>query len=134
MTNRRLLIATLIASTIGLCSCSFTIGGNKAKDPPAAAQAVPTPDAGPLSGIEKGMKKKQVIDILGIPTLRTPLGDVLMPSQFMPEMWSYRGLGRIYFSGSSPQTMESPVVTKVEYDPSEAAAAPPPPEPYGTND
>ncbi len=124
-----LLLSVLVAG------CTLTIGGNKAvtETSPAAAAAAPV-DADPLSLIKQGMRKKQVVDILGIPTLRTPIGDVMMPSAFQPEMWSYRGQGRIYFSGVSPTTMNDPGVVKVEVDPSERAEAPPPPKPYGTDD
>jgi hypothetical protein len=80
------------------------------------------------------MDKGEVVELLGLPDLRTPLGDVMMPSQFMPEMWSYRGLGRIYFSGVSPTEMDKPEVERVEYDPSEPATPPPPPDAYGTDD
>lgn len=137
MIHRSARCAVVVALVAGAAGCSFTIGGNRAEEPAApavASQPEPTPNLGPLSVIEKGMKKGEVVKILGLPTLRTPLGDVMMPSQFMPEMWSYRGLGRIYFSGVSPTVMEEPRVERVEYDPSEPATPPPPPGAYGTDD
>jgi hypothetical protein len=138
VTSRIASIAIAAYLGVGFCACTVTIGGGKApaapKEPAAPAEPA-IPESSPLSQIRKGMAKKDVVNLLGLPQLRTNLSaDAGMPSAFAPEMWSYRGLGRVFFSGADPTTADVPLVGMVEYDPTEQAEPPPPPPPYGKSD
>ncbi len=121
----------MLGLVVALGGCAAGASSGRA---PQADDESGIPEDSPFAQIREGMSKEEVMEVLGMPTTRTNLGeDDGMPGEFAPERWSYRGKGRIYFSGVGETQMADPEVNKIEYDPNERAADPPPPKPYGEN-
>src|SRR5215472_15893845 len=73
--------------------------------PPPAAQAIPT--SSPLAKIKIGMTAQEVSNILGMPTNQVSYasGKAWIPIYFGDDAWrtewSYKGIGRVVFSGGN---------------------------------
>ena len=91
--------------------------------PPPAAQAIPT--SSPLAKIKIGMTAQEVSNILGMPTNQVSYasGKAWIPFYFGDDArrteWSYKGIGRVVFSGGNVYGGGGGHVERVDYDPNE---------------
>ena len=90
---------------------------------PPVAQPIP-PDS-PLAKIKVGMTAQEVSNILGMPTNQVSYatGKAWIPYYYGDDArrteWSYKGLGRVVFTGGNVFGGGGGRVNRVDYDPSE---------------
>lgn len=124
--HRIAIVAVLCLLAGGLAGCSGKAGSAAA--PEAAAKSIP-PDS-PLAKIQVGMTMQQVSEILGMPTnqVKYATGKAWIPYYFGDDTsrmeWSYKGLGRVIFTGGNVFGGGGGAVQRVDYDPSETGVRP----------
>jgi hypothetical protein len=120
------LLMTVFALASVLAGCSAKSGEGAA--PAAAALAVPADS--PLAKIKLGMTAQEVSNILGMPTNQVSYatGKAWIPWYFGDDArrteWSYKGLGRVVFSGGNVFGGGGGKVNRVDYDPKETGIRP----------
>jgi outer membrane protein assembly factor BamE (lipoprotein component of BamABCDE complex) len=93
--------------------------------PPAVAAAKPIPPDSPLAKVKIGMTGEQVSSILGAPTnqMSYESGKRWIPFYYGADVrrteWSYKGLGRVVFTGGNVFGGGGGQVERVDYDPTE---------------
>jgi hypothetical protein len=112
-------IALVLAAALGGCSA-------KSEQPAApAAAAVPIPADSPLAKIKVGMTAQEVTNLIGMPTNQVSYatGKAWIPWYFGDDArrteWSYKGLGRVVFTGGNVFGGGGGRVNRVDYDPAE---------------
>ena len=115
--------------TIAVVLCLLALGAGcaaKSNSAPApAAQAVPVPADSPLAKVKVGMTAQEVSNILGMPTNQVSYatGKAWIPWYFGDDArrteWSYKGVGRVVFSGGNVFGGGGGRVERVDYDPNE---------------
>jgi hypothetical protein len=119
MHHRTIAVLCLLAVAAG---CAAKSNGGSATPPPAA-QAVPADS--PLAKIKIGMSAQEVSNILGMPTNQVSYatGKAFIPWYFGDDArrteWSYKGLGRVVFSGGNVFGGGGGQVERIDYDPNE---------------
>ncbi|MEO8602904.1 MAG: hypothetical protein ABI629_10035 [bacterium] len=114
-----LLMTAFALVTVAGCSAK---SGESAK-PAATALAIPADS--PLAKISVGMTAQEVSNILGMPTNQVSYatGKAWIPWYFGDDArrteWSYKGLGRVVFTGGNVFGGGGGHVNRVDYDPSE---------------
>jgi len=92
---------------------------------PAAPAAQAAPADSPLAKIKIGMTAQEVSNILGMPTNQVSYasGKAWIPFYFGDDArrteWSYKGIGRVVFSGGNVYGGGGGHVERVDYDPNE---------------
>jgi len=113
------LASVLVALAIGCSSKS------ESAPPPAEAKAVPIPANSPLAKVQVGMTAQEVSNILGMPTNQVSYatGKAWIPWYYGDDArrteWSYKGLGRVVFTGGNVFGGGGGRVNRVDYDPAE---------------
>ncbi len=113
------LLAVLLAFAFAVAGCS----GKSASAPAPAAATVPADS--PLAKVQVGMTANEVAQILGMPTNQVSYatGKAWIPWYFGDDArrteWSYKGLGRVVFTGGNVFGGGGGRVNRVDYDPSE---------------
>ena len=113
------LLAVLLAFAFAVAGCS----GKSASAPAPAAATVPADS--PLAKVQVGMTANEVTQILGMPTNQVSYatGKAWIPWYFGDDArrteWSYKGLGRVVFTGGNVFGGGGGRVNRVDYDPSE---------------
>ncbi len=121
---RRPAIAAVLCLLALVAGCSAK-SDSTATAPAPAAQAVPVPADSPLAKIKLGMTAQEVSNILGMPTNQVSYatGKAWIPWYFGDDArrteWSYKGLGRVVFTGGNVFGGGGGQVQRVDYDPSE---------------
>src|SRR5438477_9350625 len=112
--------SVLVAVMAGCAAKSDT-----AAAPATAKASQPIPPNSPLAKVQTGMTQVQVQSILGPPTNQASYesGKRWIPWYFGSDVrrteWSYKGLGRVVFTGGNQWGAGSGAVERVDYDPSE---------------
>ena len=125
MHRKLTLIAALLLAALA-AGCSSKSGSAAA--PAASAQAIPADS--PLAKIKVGMTMQQVSEILGMPTnqVKYATGKAWIPWYFGDDTsrleWSYKGIGRVVFTGGNVFGGGGGAVQRVDYDPSETGVRP----------
>ena len=110
---------TVLVVCLGACSSKTSA------PPPAPAVRQPIPANSPLAKVQTGMTPQQVTDLLGAPTAQTNYesGKRWIPWYFGSDVrrteWSYKGLGRVVFTGGNQWGAGAGQVERVDYDPNE---------------
>jgi outer membrane protein assembly factor BamE (lipoprotein component of BamABCDE complex) len=118
--RRLTLIAALCALAV-VAGCSSKSGSAAA--PPPAAQAIPANS--PLAKVKVGMTAQEVSNLLGMPTNQVSYasGKAWIPFYYGDDArrteWSYKGLGRVVFTGGNVFGGGGGHVERVDYDPNE---------------
>ena len=113
--------ACLLMVTMAGCSSKSGSAGQQK----TARPSQPVPADSPLSKVQAGMTTVQVQSILGAPTnqMSYESGKRWIPWYFGSDVrrteWSYKGLGRVVFTGGNQWGGGGGNVERVEYDPSE---------------
>lgn len=113
------LLAVLLAFAFALAGCSGK------SDPAPAPAAATIPADSPLAKVQVGMTANEVSQILGMPTNQVSYatGKAWIPWYFGDDArrteWSYKGLGRVVFTGGNVFGGGGGRVTRVDYDPNE---------------
>jgi hypothetical protein len=127
MARLRWAVTTAAAVAIGLGGCAAK-SGTSTGAPPARAQA---PADSPLAKVQIGTTAQQVSSILGMPTNQVSYasGKACIPFYFGSDVrrteWSYKGLGRVVFTGGNQWGGGGGQVERVDYDPTETGIRPP---------
>jgi len=119
----------LIVLTV-TCLMVVTMAGCSSKSAPAPEQqskrpSQPIPADSPLAKVQTGMTTVQVQSILGAPTNQVSYesGKRWIPWYYGSDVrrteWSYKGLGRVVFTGGNQWGGGAGNVERVEYDPTE---------------
>jgi hypothetical protein len=112
------------------CVCVALAAGcssrSESSPPPAEAKAaVPVPADSPLAKIQVGMTPQEVSNLLGMPTNQVSYatGKAWIPFYFGDDArrteWSYKGMGRVVFTGGNVFGGGGGRVNRVDYDPAE---------------
>jgi hypothetical protein len=121
---------------ITVCLLALAVGGCASKSSDSAAStapektAQPVPPDSPLAKIKIGMTAQEVSNILGMPTNQVSYatGKAWIPWYFGDDArrteWSYKGLGRVVFTGGNVFGGGGGRVNRVDYDPSETGIRP----------
>lgn len=120
----------LIITISALCLFTMVAGcasksGSSAAPEAAAPVAQPIPANSPLAKITNGMTAQEVSNILGMPTNQVSYasGKAWVPFYYGDDArrteWSYKGLGRVVFSGGNVFGGGGGRVIRVDYDPNE---------------
>jgi hypothetical protein len=113
----------LLALTTG-CSSRSSDGAAPAAAEPAAS-TLPIPPDSPLAKVTVGMTAQEVSNILGMPTnqISYATGKAWIPFYYGDDArrteWSYKGLGRVIFTGGNVFGGGGGRVNRVDYDPTE---------------
>jgi len=113
----------LLVAAVGGCA-------GKSEPAPAAPAAQTMPADSPLAKITVGMTAQEVSNILGMPTNQVSYatGKAWIPWYFGDDArrteWSYKGLGRVVFTGGNVFGGGGGRVNRVDYDPSETGIRP----------
>jgi len=115
---------TLVAA---LCLLALVAGCSAKSDsaPAPAAAAKPIPADSPLAKIKIGMTAQEVSNTLGMPTNQVSYasGKAWIPWYYGDDArrteWSYKGLGRVVFTGGNVFGGGGGHVERVDYDPNE---------------
>jgi hypothetical protein len=112
--------------------CLFAIAGCASKSDSAAAPAAvakpvgqPPPADSPLAKVQNGMTAQEVSNILGMPTNQVSYasGKAWIPFYYGDDArrteWSYKGMGRVVFSGGNVFGGGGGRVIRIDYDPNE---------------
>jgi outer membrane protein assembly factor BamE (lipoprotein component of BamABCDE complex) len=112
-----------------LCALALTPGcssrSSSTAEPAPAAVAKPIPPDSPLAKVTIGMTGQEVVNILGQPTNQVSYesGKRWIPYYYGDDArrteWSYKGLGRVIFSGGNVFGGGGGRVNRVDYDPAE---------------
>jgi hypothetical protein len=111
-----------------LCLFALAVAGCGARSgdaPPPAEAAKPIPPDSPLAKITVGMTEYEVSNILGPPTSQGSYetGKRWIPYYYGSDIrlmeWTYKGMGRVLFTGGNVFGGGAGKVQRVEYDPSE---------------
>ena len=119
------LLACLLA--LGVVGCSAK---SDSAPEPAAAPAAPVPADSPLAKVTIGMTAQEVSNILGMPTNQVSYatGKAWIPFYFGDDSrrteWSYKGLGRVVFTGGNVFGGGGGRVNRIDYDPTETGIRP----------
>ena len=119
--RRIVIIVAALAAFALVAGCSAK--SDSAAAPAKTAQAVP-PDS-PLAKVQVGMTAQEVSNILGMPTNQVSYatGKAWIPWYFGDDArrteWSYKGLGRVVFTGGNVFGGGGGRVNRIDYDPSE---------------
>lgn len=114
----------LLAALAGGCA------SKSGSEPAPAAAAQPIPAGSPLEKIKVGMTAQEVSNILGMPTNQVSYatGKAWIPWYFGDDArrteWSYKGLGRVVFTGGNVFGGGGGRVNRVDYDPNETGIRP----------
>jgi outer membrane protein assembly factor BamE (lipoprotein component of BamABCDE complex) len=114
-------IAAGLLVIAGLAGCS----SKSSAPPPAPAVRQPIPANSPLAKVQTGMTAQQVTDVLGPPTNQVSYesGKRWIPWYYGSDVrrteWSYKGLGRVIFTGGNQWGAGAGQVERVDYDPNE---------------
>lgn len=115
-----------IVAAIGLAALAAGCAaksGSGAAAPAPAAQVIPANS--PLAKIKIGMTAQEVSNILGMPTNQVSYasGKAWIPYYYGDDArrteWSYKGLGRVVFTGGNVFGGGGGHVERVDYDPNE---------------
>ncbi len=112
--------ATALIFTACVVGC-----GAKSSPPPPAAVHQPIPANSPLAKVHTGMTQDQVTQLLGSPTNHVTYesGKRWIPFYYGGDVrrteWSYKGLGRVIFTGGNQWGGAAGQVERVDYDPTE---------------
>jgi outer membrane protein assembly factor BamE (lipoprotein component of BamABCDE complex) len=115
--------ACVLAAALAGCAAK----SSSAPAPPAAT-ARPIPADSPLAKIKTGMSTQEVSTILGMPTNQKQYatGKAWIPFYYGSDVsrmeWSYKGLGRVIFTGGNVFGGGGGHVERVDYDPSETGS------------
>jgi hypothetical protein len=111
------------------CLLAFAVAGCGARSseapPPAEEAAKPIPPDSPLAKIKVGMTEFEVSNILGPPTSQGSYetGKRWIPYYYGSDIrlmeWTYKGMGRVIFTGGNVFGGNAGKVKRVDYDPSE---------------
>lgn len=118
---RGLAVALGFAMLLGGCSTKHS----DTAPPAAAAAPASVPASSPLAKIQVGMTAQEVSNILGMPTNQVSYasGKAWIPFYFGDDArrteWSYKGMGRVVFSGGNVFGGGGGRVNRIDYDPSE---------------
>jgi outer membrane protein assembly factor BamE (lipoprotein component of BamABCDE complex) len=118
---RRFAIAAAFCLAAIAAGCASRSGGSAA--PPPAAQAIPANS--PLATVKVGMTAQEVTNVLGMPTNQVSYasGKAWIPFYYGDDArrteWSYKGLGRVVFTGGNVFGGGGGHVERVDYDPTE---------------
>lgn len=112
------------AIAAAFCLAAFAAGcASKSAAPPPAAQAIPANS--PLAKVTVGMTAQEVTNVLGMPTNQVSYasGKAWIPYYYGDDArrteWSYKGLGRVVFTGGNVFGGGGGHVERVDYDPTE---------------
>ena len=119
--------AVIVAAlcVLGLSGCASR---SETAAPEVAPVAQPIPANSPLAEVKVGMTGTQVQEILGAPTNQKTYesGKRWIPFYYGADAvrteWSYKGLGRVVFTGGNVFGHGGGQVQRVDYDPSETGA------------
>jgi hypothetical protein len=125
------LIGALLACVfaLGIVGCSAKSDSASAPEA-AAATAAPVPADSPLAKVKVGMTAQEVSNILCMPTNQVSYATckAWIPFYFGDDSrrteWSYKGLGRVVFSGGNVFGGGGGRVNRIDYDPSETGIRP----------
>lgn len=118
------LAACIAAAAIAGCSASSGEG----TAPPAVA--APIPADSPLAKIRIGMTPQEVSNILGMSTNQVAYstGKAWIPFYYGDDTrrveWSYKGMGRVVFTGGNVFGGGGGEVLRIDYDPNEDGVRP----------
>jgi len=114
-------LAAVVVFAAALAGCS-----SKAQPAPAAAPAAQAiPANSPLAKIKIGMTAQEVSNAIGMPTNQVSYasGKAWIPFYYGDDArrteWSYKGLGRVVFTGGNVFGGGGGRVNRIDYDPSE---------------
>lgn len=119
-----LVIVSLLAALVAGCSGK----ADTAAAPEASAKPIPADS--PLAKVKVGMTMQQVSEILGMPTnqVKYSTGKAWIPYYYGDDTsrleWSYKGIGRVIFTGGNVFGGGGGAVQRVDYDPSETGVRP----------
>jgi hypothetical protein len=122
-----------IAALVVVCLFTALVAGCSGKSdsaaaPPDGPKAIPADS--PLAKVKVGMTMQQVSEILGMPTnqVKYATGKAWIPYYFGDDTsrleWSYKGIGRVIFTGGNVFGGGGGAVQRVDYDPSETGVRP----------
>ncbi len=133
----RLALALALAGCAAKSSNSGSTSAPPPAGPPASAPAAaaatsgaPIPPDSPLAKIKLGMSMQEVTNAIGAPTnqVKYSTGKAFIPFYFGDDTsrieWSYKGLGRVVFSGGNVFGGGGGQVTRIDYDPKETGVRP----------
>lgn len=124
MMRRLIIVSALCVLTIN-AGCASKSGTGAAAPDEAVPAAQPIPADSPLSKVRVGMTAQEVSNILGMPTNQVSYasGKAFIPFYYGDDArrteWSYKGLGRVVFSGGNVFGGGGGRVNRVDYDPNE---------------
>jgi len=119
---RRLTIIAALCLLALVAGCSAKSNGGAAA-PAATAKAIPADS--PLAKVKLGMTAQEVSNVLGMPTNQVAYatGKAWIPFYFGDDArrteWSYKGLGRVVFTGGNVFGGAGGHVERIDYDPNE---------------
>ena len=117
---RRFAMAAVGCLVVLAAGCASKSGS---APPPPAAQTIPA--SSPLAKIKVGMTAQEVSNVLGMPTNQVSYasGKAWIPYYFGDDArrteWSYKGLGRVVFTGGNVFGGGGGHVERIDYDPNE---------------
>jgi hypothetical protein len=126
---RRLTVITVCLLALAASGCASKSSESAASTAPAQT-AQPIPPDSPLAKIKVGMTAQEVSNILGMPTNQVSYatGKAWIPWYFGDDArrteWSYKGLGRVVFTGGNVFGGGGGRVNRVDYDPNETGIRP----------
>lgn len=112
---------------VAACVFALAVAGcsSKSAPPPPPQAARPIPPDSPLAKVQIGMSAQDVSNILGVPTNQVSYstGKAFIPWYFGDDVrrteWSYKGIGRVVFTGGNVFGGGGGHVERVDYDPNE---------------
>ncbi len=116
---------TLLVAAVCLLALNAGCSSKSGSAAAPAAAAKPIPPDSPLAKINIGMTAQEVSTILGMPTNQVSYasGKAWIPFYFGDDArrteWSYKGLGRVVFTGGNVFGGAGGHVERVDYDPTE---------------
>jgi hypothetical protein len=125
----RRLRAMMIAAAFTICVAGCAAKSDTAPAAPPARAQIPADS--PLAKVQIGMTAQQVSSILGMPTNQVSYasGKAWIPFYFGSDVrrteWSYKGLGRVVFTGGNQWGGGGGQVERIDYDPTETGIRPP---------
>jgi hypothetical protein len=120
----------IMALGIGVLAAAAGGCASRASESATAPPAVAIPAESPLAKVQVGMSMQEVSNILGMPTnqVKYATGKAWIPWYFGDDAsrmeWSYKGMGRVVFTGGNVFGGGGGQVMRVDYDPSETGLRP----------
>ena len=114
-----------IAAAVCLAALAAGCASKSSNAPQTAPAAQAIPASSPLAKIKVGMTAQEVSNILGMPTNQVSYasGKAWIPYYYGDDArrteWSYKGLGRVVFTGGNVFGGGGGHVERVDYDPNE---------------